>query len=77
MKRVSASACKVVLSVAFLALVFMLSGCNSLSQPGETAAEGSRRHNRITRLNQQEMMADIDKTLMLDKPSKLSDKRIQ
>lgn len=76
MKRVSVSACKVVLTVAFLVLAFMLPGCNSLSQPGETAAEGSRRHNRITRLNQQEMMADIDKTLMLDKPSKLSDKRL-
>ena len=76
MKRVSVSACKVVLIVAFLALTFMLSGCSSLSQPGETAAEGSRRHDRIARINQQEMMADVDKTLMLDKPSRLSDKRL-
>jgi hypothetical protein len=76
MKRVSISVCKVVLVAAFLVLVFMPLGCSSFSQPGETAAEGSRRHDRVARINQQEMMADIDKTLMLDKPSKLTDKRI-
>jgi len=51
-------------------------GCSSVSQPGETAAEGRRRHDRVARINQQEMMSDIDKTLLLDKPSKLTDKRI-
>jgi len=76
MKRVSVSLCKMVLVVAFLALVFMPIGCSSFSQPGETAAEGSRRHNRMVRLNQQEMMADIDAVLMLEEPSRLSDKRI-
>lgn len=54
-------------------LVCYLAGC---SQPGETTAEGKRRHLRNQRINQQEMMADIDKTLLLDKPSRLSDKRI-
>ena len=62
MKRVSISVCKVVLVAAFLVLVFMPLGCSSFSQPGETAAEGSRRHDRVARINQQEMMADIDKT---------------
>jgi hypothetical protein len=76
MKRVSISVYKVVLVVAMLVSVFMPLGCSSLSQPGETAAEGSRRHDRVARINQQEMMADMDKTLMLDKPSKLTDKRI-
>lgn len=76
MKSVFVSVCKVVLIAAFLVLVFMPLGCSSFSQPGETAAEGSRRHDRIARINQQEMMADIDKTLLLDQPSKLSDKRI-
>jgi len=67
--------CKVILPVIFFVLVFMPFGCSS-SQPGETAAEGNRRHQRMVRINQQEMMADIDKALLLDKPSKLTDKRI-
>ena len=75
MKSVSVSVCKVILPVILLVLVFMLFGCSS-SQPGETAAEGHRRHQRVSRINQQEMMADIDKVLLLDKPSKLIDKRI-
>ena len=76
MKSVSFSVCKVILVVAILVSVFMPLGCSSLSQPGETAAEGSRRHNRVARINNQEMMADIDKVLMLDEPSRLTDKRI-
>ena len=76
MKSVSVSVCKVILAVALLVLVFLPLGCSSVNQPGETAAEGRRRHDRIARINQQEMMADIDKTLLLDKPSKLTDKRI-
>jgi len=75
MKSVSVSVCKVILAVALLVLVFMPFGCSS-SQPGETAAEGNRRHQRVVRINQQEMMADIDKALLLDEPSKLTDKRI-
>ncbi len=76
MKRVSDSVSKVILVVALLVLVFMPFGCSSFSQPGETAAEGHRRHQRVVRINQQEMMADIDKVLLLDKPSKLTDRRI-
>ena len=76
MKSVSVSVCKLILVATVLVFVFMPLGCSSLSQPGETAAEGNRRHNRISRLNQQGMMADIDAVLMLDEPSKLTDKRI-
>ena len=76
MKSVSVSVCKLILIAAVLVFVFMPLGCSSFSQPGETAAEGNRRHNRISRLNQQEMMADIDAALMLDEPSRLTDKRI-
>ena len=54
-------------------LVCFLAGC---SQPGETVAEGRRRHIRNQRINQQEMMSDIDTALLLDEPSRLSDKRI-
>ena len=75
MKSVSVSVCKVILSVILLVMVFVSCGC-SFQQPGETAAEGHRRHLRVVRINQQEMMADIDTALMLDQPSKLTDKRI-
>ena len=71
----SVSVCKVILPVILLVLVFMPFGCSS-SQPGETSAEGRRRHKRMARINQQEMMSDIDTVLMLDEPSKLTDKRI-
>ena len=67
--------CKVILPVILLVLVFVPFGC-SFSQPGETVAEGHRRHRRMVRINQQEMMADIDMVLMLDEPSKLTEKRI-
>lgn len=76
MKSVSVSVCKVILVVALLVLVFISFGCSSFSQPGETAAEGHRRHQRVARINQQEMMADIDAVLILDEPSRLTDKRI-
>ena len=75
MKSVSVFLCKVVLPVMMLVLVFLPFGCSS-SQPGETAAEGHRRHKRMARINQQEMMADIDAVFMLDEPSRLTDKRI-
>ena len=67
---------RMILGVVLCALVFWLSGCGSWEQPGETSAEKRRRHKRNLRMNKQEMMADIDKALMFDEPSKLSDKRI-
>ena len=74
MKGVSVFASKVIVVVALLALVLMTFGCTS--QPGETAAEGSRRHDRVARINQQELMEDIDTFLLIDQPSKLTDKRV-
>ena len=56
--------------------ILLLCGCSRCEQPGETTAEGSRRHQRVLRINQQEMMADIDRTLLLERPSKLIDMRI-
>jgi hypothetical protein len=53
----------------------LLAGC-STQQPGETAAEVRRDHRRVMRLNTQMMMSDIDKFLLLDKPSMLTDRRI-
>lgn len=62
-----------ILGIFLFALIFWLNGC---SQPGETVAEGHRRHIRNVRINQQELNQDIDKALLFDEPSKLSDKRI-
>lgn len=61
--------------VALCLLGMMLSGC-SWNHPGETAREVNRRHDRVMRLNNQMMLADIDRTLKLDGPSHLTDKRI-
>ena len=51
-------------------------GCGAMKHPGETTAQTNRRHRRVLRLNQQGLLADIDRALMLDRPSKLTDKRI-
>lgn len=75
MKSVSALVCKSILAIILGIFVVLPFGC-STSQLGETAAEGNRRHRRNLRINQSELMADIDMVLMLDKPSRLTDKRI-
>ena len=62
-----------ILGIVLCALVLLPCGC---AQPGETAADGHRRHLRKLRIDTQEMMRDIDKVLLTDKPSKLTDKRI-
>ena len=67
---------KLILTVIVLVFVLMPSGCSSYEQMGETAAEGRRRHQRSLRINQQQLMADLDMFWLLDKPSKLTDKRI-
>ncbi|MCH7556328.1 MAG: hypothetical protein IIB56_02600 [Planctomycetes bacterium] len=72
----SVSVCKVILVVVLCALFLVPLGCKSYEQLGETAAEGRRRHKRTLRINRQEMMADLDAIMLLDKPSKLTDKRI-
>ena len=71
----SSSLCKVILGLMFAVMVFLPFGCKS-SQPGETGAEVNRRHDRVARINGEEMRSDIDKFFLLDKPSKLTDKRI-
>jgi len=65
-----------VFALIFCGIVFLLNGCSSYEQPGETAAEGSRRHERVLRVNRQEMMTDIDRSLLLDEPSELTDLRM-
>jgi hypothetical protein len=76
MKNSSFVVCKVILGVILCVLVFLSYGCGSFAQLGETEAEARRRHLRTARINQQELVEDIDKALLLDKPSRLTDKRI-
>jgi hypothetical protein len=65
------------LAVVLCVFVFSVGGCGSwFAQPGETAAEGRRRHIRARAIDRQGFMADIDYALLTDEPSKLTDKRI-
>ena len=75
MKSILDNISKVILVILLSILMLLPYGCSS-KQMGETTAEGNRRHRRNLRLNQQELMEDIDMVLLLDKPSKLTDKRI-
>ena len=72
----SISLCKVIVTLILSILFLLPGGCSSYEQPGETAAEGRRRHLRNERIDQQELMADLDKLMQTDKPSRLTDKRI-
>jgi hypothetical protein len=66
-----------IIHVALLCVLFSVSlGCSSNDQMGETAAEGRRRHERTLRLNNQQLMEDLDAFMLLDRPSKLTEKRI-
>jgi hypothetical protein len=66
--------CSVMFVLLICAFLALQAGC---TQPGETMAEGHRRHLRNVRANQQELMQDVDAALMTDEPSKLTDKRIK
>lgn len=75
MKKAHFFICKVILLVFLCTLVFLSFGC-SFEQPGETVAEGQRRHQRNLRINQQGLMRDIDRVMLLDNPSRLTDRRV-
>jgi hypothetical protein len=66
----------ITLAGLLLAITLLVTGCGLFDQPGKTAAEAHREHLRALRVNQQEMMQDIDRTLGVDQPSWLTDKRI-
>lgn len=70
MKRVLVNA---VLAVFLCSLLIGLFGCR-FDQQGETVAEGHRRHLRVMRITQQQMMEDIDSTFFMDEPSGLTNK---
>ena len=52
-----------------------LSGC--FRGAGETTSQIHQRHMRVIDTSRRQMQDDIDATLLLDKPSKLSDKVIR
>ena len=66
----------ITLGAVLCMMVFSLSACAS-SQLGKTSAEIKRDHIRNARLARQELSEDIDVLLLIDGPSKLTDKRIQ
>jgi hypothetical protein len=61
-----------------LALGVVLSSLlvNGCRHPGETRAEVERRHRRTFRMDTQMMMSDLDRALLLDRPSMLTDKEL-
>jgi len=66
-----------VLGLILGVMILLPCGCASWgNRPGLTKAEVRRRQKRNLRINYQQMLADIDRTLMLDEPSGLSDKRL-
>ncbi len=65
-----------VLGVFLFVLLLYCTGCAFFGQPGETAAEGHRRHLETLSVNRQGMMQDIDQVLLLDRPSKLTEMSI-
>ncbi|MGA2172156.1 MAG: hypothetical protein ABSG82_03970 [Sedimentisphaerales bacterium] len=67
---------KITLAGLLLTIALLLTGCGLFDQPGKTAEEVNREHLRALQINQQQMMRDIDRTLGVDQPSKLTDTRI-
>jgi hypothetical protein len=61
------------LVVVLFVLTVMSTGCG---QPGKTAAEVNRDHVRKMQINNQQMMRDIDRTLDMDQPSKLTERHL-
>jgi len=68
---------KWVLAFVLCLLTVAMFGCTCYDQPGETLAEGRRRHIRTNRIRSQQLMQDLDAALLLDRPSKLTDKKIR
>ncbi|MHC4068050.1 MAG: hypothetical protein ACYS18_01800 [Planctomycetota bacterium] len=65
-----------ILAVVLFVLTIYLSGCD-WSQPGETVAEGHRRHIRNLKVNEQSLSKDVDSLMLFKEPSKLSDMKIE
>lgn len=64
------------LGVVLLTLATMSTGCGLFDQQGKTADEVNRDHIRMLRVNQEQLMYDIDRTMFLDKPSSLTQNKL-
>lgn len=73
-KNMMKKAVLMILAIVLFVLTIYLSGC---SQPGETLAEGHRRHIRSLKINQQSLIKDIDAVMLFEEPSRLSDMKIE
>ena len=56
--------------------MIFINGCGLYHQPGETAAQRARRHERVIRVNTSQLAEDIDKFFLLDRPTHLTDRRV-
>ena len=77
MKNGFATIYKTILAVVLYTLIICSAGCEYAAQPGETAAEGHRRHLRNLSINQQSMMGDIDRAALAEKPSTATPQKIE
>lgn len=66
----------VAFGLVFLGICLLLVGCGPYAGLGETSAERGLRHKRVFRVNLGEMYEDIDRVLMLDRPSGLTENRL-
>lgn len=73
MRNVSAL---IIWGIVLCALVILLGSCSFFTQPGETAAEGHRRHLRNLSIGRQNVWSDFDRTLFMDEPSRAANLRI-
>jgi len=64
------------LGAVLLTLAVLSTGCGFFAQPGKTPAEVHRQHVRVLKINHQQLMADVDKVLLIDKPSTLMNRRM-
>jgi len=64
------------LTILLLAIILFSTGCGFFNQPGKTAQEVHREHLRILRVNNQQMMWDVDRLLGFDQPSKLTERKL-
>jgi len=65
-----------VLVVLLFSLSLLLTGCQFFAQPGKTAQEGTQDQVRTLKVNNREMMQDLNHALLLDGPSKLNEMSI-
>lgn len=66
-------ALRAVVLAVLCAMMLMATGCASM---GETKTEAKLRRDRVLRLDLQELGEDVNVALMLDRPSRLTDKRL-